>query len=86
VYYEVMKARIYVDASVVGGCEDDEFAAHSLRLMESFVRGDFVLVVSTLTVQEMEGQGFRFETVRRFFAPKIPRTHGWITVGTAMKA
>jgi hypothetical protein len=48
-----MKARIYVDASVVGGCEDDEFAAHSLRLMESLVRGDFALVLSTLTVQEL---------------------------------
>ncbi len=48
-----MKARIYIDASVVGGCEDDEFALHSLRLMESFVRGDFVAVVSTLTLQEL---------------------------------
>ena len=48
-----MKPRIYVDASVVGGCEDDEFAEHSVRLMDCFVRGDFVLVVSTLTVQEL---------------------------------
>lgn len=48
-----MKARIYVDASVVGGCEDEEFAVHSLRLMDTFVRGDFVLVLSTLTVQEL---------------------------------
>ncbi|MBI5506982.1 MAG: PIN domain protein [Deltaproteobacteria bacterium] len=48
-----MKARIYVDASVVGGCEDDEFAVHSIRLMECFVRGDSVCVVSNLTVQEL---------------------------------
>ncbi len=48
-----MKARIYVDASVIGGCEDAEFAPHSLRLMDCFGRGDFVLVVSTLTVQEL---------------------------------
>jgi len=47
VYDEVMKARIYVDASVVGGCEDDEFSAHSIRLMECFVRGELVLVVSS---------------------------------------
>lgn len=52
-YDEVMKARIYADASVVGGCEDDEFSEHSVRLIECFVRGDFVLVVSTLTVQEL---------------------------------
>ena len=48
-----MKARIYVDASVVGGCEDQEFARHSLQLMEYFVRGEFTFVLSTLTVQEL---------------------------------
>lgn len=48
-----MKARIYVDTSVVGGCEDVEFQEHSLRLMECFVRGDYVLVLSDLTVQEL---------------------------------
>ena len=48
-----MKARIYTDTSVVGGCEDHEFAEHSIRLMESFVRGDRILVLSGLTVQEL---------------------------------
>ena len=48
-----MRFRIYTDTSVVGGCEDEEFAEHSVRLMESFVRGERVLVVSTLTVQEL---------------------------------
>jgi hypothetical protein len=50
-----MKARIYVDASVVGGCEDDEFSEYSVRLMECFIRGECVLVVSSLTVQELTG-------------------------------
>ena len=50
-----MKARIYVDASVVGGCEDEEFSEYSIPLMERFVRGELVLVVSTLTVQELAG-------------------------------
>lgn len=48
-----MNARIYVDASVVGGCEDNEFAEHSIRLLACFVTGEFVLVVSDLTVQEL---------------------------------
>lgn len=48
-----MKARIYVDASVVGGCEDSEFAEHSLRLFERCLLGDCVFVVSSLTVQEL---------------------------------
>ena len=49
-----MKPRIYVDASVIGGCEDDEFYEHSVRLMESFLRGEFVPVISSLTVQELD--------------------------------
>jgi ubiquinone/menaquinone biosynthesis C-methylase UbiE len=36
--------------------------------------------------QLVQNQGFRFESLRRFYAPKIPRTHGWLTVGTAVKA
>ena len=48
-----MKTRIYIDTSVVGGCEDDEFSEHSVRLMECFGRSDFILVVSDLTVQEL---------------------------------
>ena len=30
-YDDVLKARIYADASVVGGCEDDEFSEYSVR-------------------------------------------------------
>ena len=48
-----MKLRIYTDTSVLGGCEDEEFAGHSARLMDGFVRGDLILVLSSLTVQEL---------------------------------
>jgi len=48
-----MKFRIYTGTSVLGGCEDDEFAEHSVRLMDRFVTGERVLVLSTLTVQEL---------------------------------
>jgi hypothetical protein len=48
-----MKPRVYVDTSVLGGCEDEEFSEHSIRLMETFVRGDRVLVLSILTIQEL---------------------------------
>ena len=66
-----MRVRIYVDASVVGGCEDDEFAEHSVRLMECFVRGDFVLVVSNLTVQELAAAP---DEVRKRLA-SVPEAH-----------
>lgn len=48
-----MKVRVYTDTSVLGGCEDEEFAEHSVRLMESFQRGERVLVLSNLTLQEL---------------------------------
>ena len=34
-----MKLRIYTDTSVLGGCEDEEFAEHSVRLLEGLSRG-----------------------------------------------
>lgn len=33
----------------------------------------------------VEAAGFRFESVRKFYLPKAPRTHAWFTVGVASK-
>ena len=49
-----MADRIYADTSVIGGCEDDEFRVPSRRLLEAFVRGDLHLVLSELTLRELE--------------------------------
>ena len=49
-----MKARIYADTSVLGGCEDQEFREYSRRLLDAFVRGDYTLVLSDLTIRELE--------------------------------
>jgi hypothetical protein len=56
---------------VIGGCEDDEFADDSLVLMECFVRGDFMLVASALTVQELAEAP---DKVRRHFVA-VPESH-----------
>ena len=66
-----MRTRIYVDASVVGGCEDGEFAEHSVPLMAGFVRGESVLVVSDLTVQELAAAP---EAVRKQLS-SVPEGH-----------
>ncbi len=66
-----MKLRVYTDTSVLGGCEDVEFAEHSVRLMDSFVRGERILVVSSLTVQEL---GAAPAPVRRRLA-SVPAAH-----------
>ncbi len=49
-----MKPRVYVDTSVLGGCEDDEFSEPSRRLLDGFRRGELTLVLSELTVRELE--------------------------------
>jgi predicted nucleic acid-binding protein len=48
-----MKLRIYIDTSVLGGCEDLKFQEFSRRLMGHFAEGHFILVLSDLTVQEL---------------------------------
>lgn len=49
------KLLIYVDASVVGGCEDDEFRDDSLALWRRFIQGRHTLVLSVHTMRELEG-------------------------------
>ncbi len=49
-----MKIRIYADTSVLGGCFDLEFAAPSIELIDGFKREEKILVVSDLTLLEME--------------------------------
>jgi len=49
------KLHIYVDTSVIGGCEDEGFSAVSLCLWSRFRSGEFMLVVSDLTIEELAG-------------------------------
>lgn len=66
-----MKARIYIDTSVIGGCLDRAFAAYSRRLLDRFHAGEFIAVVSDLTrVELMEAPA----AVRAVFEA-IPEAH-----------
>ena len=49
-----MKQRIYADTSALGGCLDEEFKDASLRLLNMFKAGEAVIVVSDLTLLELE--------------------------------
>lgn len=49
-----MKPRIYTDTSVIGGCLDLEFEEGSLALFETFKAGSTILVISNLTLAELE--------------------------------
>ena len=46
--------RVYADTSVFGGCFDDEFKTESVRFFDEVRQGQFVLVVSNVTLDELE--------------------------------
>ena len=62
--------RVYADTSVFGGCLDDEFKDESLRFFDEVQEGKFVLVVSTITLDELE---LAPEPVRRVLADLPPQ-------------
>ena len=46
--------KIYTDTSVIGGCFDEEFMEWSNALFEEFVAGTKQIMLSDLTLQELE--------------------------------
>jgi hypothetical protein len=46
--------RIYADTSVFGGCFDDEFKNESVRFFEEVRQGRSLVVVSNVTLDELE--------------------------------
>ena len=50
---EARTCRVYVDTSVFGGCEDEEFREPSRMLFDRFRRGDLTLVFSRTTLEEL---------------------------------
>ena len=66
-----MKPRVYADTSVLGGCEDREFRESSLPLLRAFERGDLILVLSELTLRELDTAP---EAVRKLVSD-IPEAH-----------
>lgn len=49
-----MRQRIYADTSVFGGYFDEEFSEITIPLFERLRNGDFVLLYSTVTQEELE--------------------------------
>jgi hypothetical protein len=49
-----MKTKIYADTSVLGGYFDEEFQNGSVQLIEEFRRGKKILVLSDITLMELE--------------------------------
>jgi hypothetical protein len=58
-----MKRRIYTDTSVIGGCLDEEFSAGSLALFDCFRSGSALMVLSSLTLAELEAAPAKVQAV-----------------------
>jgi hypothetical protein len=63
--------KVYADTSVIGGCFDDEFKQWSNALFQEFVVGTKHIMLSDLTLQELEfaRQEFREKVI------EIPDKH-----------
>ena len=59
----ISKLRIYVDTSVIGGCEAEEFREPSRRLIRRFTQGELTLVLSPLVVEELRASPRRVREV-----------------------
>lgn len=59
------RIRVYVDTSVFGGTQDEEFAEASNRFFERVKNGEFVVLVSETTYRELTNAP---EEVRRVLA------------------
>jgi predicted nucleic acid-binding protein len=49
-----MKQRIYIDTSVFGGHYDGEFSEHTIPFFERIKSGEFIILFSTVTQDELE--------------------------------
>lgn len=49
-----MKQRIYIDTSVFGGHFDEEFKEHTIPLFDRINEGEFIILYSTVTQDELE--------------------------------
>jgi hypothetical protein len=49
-----MKQRIYIDTSVVGGYYEKEFEAYTIPLFERIWNGEFIVLLSSITQDELE--------------------------------
>jgi len=49
-----MKQRIYIDTSVIGGYYDTEFKDYTVPLFKRIQNGEFIVLLSTATQDELE--------------------------------
>ncbi|MFH0797636.1 MAG: PIN domain protein [Candidatus Omnitrophota bacterium] len=63
--------QVYADTSVFGGCFDPEFEKWSRNLINEFISGSKIVVISDLTLKELEGSPLEV----RKLVEEIPEAH-----------
>jgi hypothetical protein len=63
------RLRVYVDTSVIGGCGDDEFKGPSTRIVQKFISGEAIIVVSDVMIAELSGAPDGVQAVLRDIPP-----------------
>ena len=46
--------KIYIDTSIIGGCFDEEFEEWSIKLINEFMMGRKMAIISEITLKELE--------------------------------
>ena len=57
------KIRVCADTSVFGGTQDEEFIESSRKFFERVYKGDFVVILSNVTLRELEKSPEAVQTV-----------------------
>jgi hypothetical protein len=68
----MLRFRVYIDTSVIGGYFDDEFSKYSILLFNDFTSGKKIAVFSNLTLRELKHAP---ENARKKF-DEIPGEYG----------
>lgn len=58
-----MKIRVFVDTSVFGGYFDEEFKEWSIKLINEIKEGHKIVVISDLTLRELEDAPFKVSNI-----------------------
>lgn len=64
------RLRVYADTSVFGGCFDNEFEDESKRFFADIKAGKFILVVSAITLRELDQAPDKVQKVLNELSPK----------------
>lgn len=79
----VRKLRVYADTSVFGGCFDPEFEAESRKFFDEVRQGRFTVVISDVTVEELQPAP---EEVRQVLADLPPEFVEMVEASDEMEA